>query len=82
MGKNIKFSYQNKTLNTASLPQGVYMLKVKTSQGNLTKKIVKQQHGSFYFKPMQRHGFFYWTQCFPVLHLYKLPKVLRDSRSH
>ena len=42
LGKNVNVSYQNQTLTTETLPHGVYMLKVETSQGNLTKKIVKQ----------------------------------------
>ena len=42
LGKNIKVTYQNKTVNTSILSPGVYILKVKTSQGDITKKIVKQ----------------------------------------
>lgn len=42
LGKDVGVLYHNEILDTANLAQGVYMLKVETSQGILTKKIVKQ----------------------------------------
>lgn len=42
LGKTVNVLYQNQVLNTISLPQGVYMLKLETSHGSLFKKIVKQ----------------------------------------
>ncbi|HET8810706.1 MAG TPA: T9SS type A sorting domain-containing protein [Flavobacteriaceae bacterium] len=33
---------ENNTLNTANLAAGVYILELETSQGNLTKKVIKQ----------------------------------------
>lgn len=42
LGKNVNVPYHNQTLTTETLPQGIYMLHVETSQGALIKKIVKQ----------------------------------------
>ena len=42
LGKNVGVLYHNQILNTSNLPKGVYILKVETSQGSLTRKIVKQ----------------------------------------
>ena len=42
LGKNVGVSFHKQILKTANLPQGVYILKVETSHGALTKKFVKQ----------------------------------------
>lgn len=42
LGKNTGVSYANGQVNVSALSRGVYMLSVKTSEGTLTKKIVKK----------------------------------------
>lgn len=42
LGKDTGVSYNNGVVNTSGLSQGVYLLKVETSAGTLTQKIVKQ----------------------------------------
>ncbi len=42
LGKNLNISFSEGVVNTASLSQGVYLLRVETSAGTLTQKIVKQ----------------------------------------
>lgn len=42
LGKRVSVSYANNVIDTANLSTGVYMLKVETSAGALTQKIVKQ----------------------------------------
>ncbi len=42
LGKKVNVAYSNGTINTSSLSQGVYLLKVETSAGTLTQKVVKQ----------------------------------------
>ncbi len=42
LGKNLNVSFNDGVVNTASLSQGVYLLKVETSAGTLTQKVVKQ----------------------------------------
>lgn len=42
LGKKVNVDYSNESINMAALSQGVYLLKVETSAGNLTQKIVKQ----------------------------------------
>ena len=42
LGKNVGAVYSNGTINTSSFAQGVYTLKVETTSGTLTQKVVKQ----------------------------------------
>lgn len=42
LGKKVNVSYSNSVVNTANLAAGIYMLKVETTAGSLTQKIVKQ----------------------------------------
>ncbi len=42
LGKKVNADYGNGTINMTSLSQGIYLLKVETSVGTLTQKIVKQ----------------------------------------
>ncbi len=42
LGKQVSADYSNDTINMSALSQGVYLLKVETSAGTLTQKIVKQ----------------------------------------
>lgn len=42
LGKQVNARLNNGTINVSALSQGVYLLKVVTSAGTLTKKIVKQ----------------------------------------
>ncbi len=42
LGKKVNADYGNGTINMTSLSQGIYLLKVETSAGTLTQKIVKQ----------------------------------------
>ena len=42
LGKQVNASHSNGVVNTAALSNGVYMLKIQTSAGDLIQKIVKQ----------------------------------------
>lgn len=42
LGKQVSADFSDSTINMSSLSQGVYLLKVETSAGTLTQKIVKQ----------------------------------------
>ena len=42
LGKRVNINYSNETINMSALSQGIYILKVETSAGSLTQKIVKQ----------------------------------------
>lgn len=42
LGKNVGAVYSNGTINTSAFAQGVYTLKVETTSGTLTQKVVKQ----------------------------------------
>ncbi len=42
LGKLTRVSYNNGVINISNLSQGVYLLKVETSAGTLTQKVVKQ----------------------------------------
>jgi hypothetical protein len=42
LGKKVNADYNNSAINMTSLSQGVYILKVETSAGTLTQKVVKQ----------------------------------------
>lgn len=42
LGKQVNASHSNGVVNTAALANGVYMLKIQTSAGDLIQKIVKQ----------------------------------------
>lgn len=42
LGKQVMADYSNGTINMSALSQGVYLLKVETSAGTLTQKVVKQ----------------------------------------
>lgn len=42
LGKKVSVSYNEGLINTSSLSQGIYLLKVETNVGTLTQKVVKQ----------------------------------------
>lgn len=42
LGKSVDAKFANGVVNTAALSKGIYLLQVKTNQGVLTQKIVKQ----------------------------------------
>ncbi len=42
LGKKVNVSFSNNIVDTANLSAGIYMLKVETTAGSLTQKIVKQ----------------------------------------
>ena len=42
LGKNVGAVYSNGTINTSAFAQGLYTLKVETTSGTLTQKVVKQ----------------------------------------
>ena len=42
LGKNVGAVYSNGTINTSAFAQGIYTLRVETTSGTLTQKVVKQ----------------------------------------
>lgn len=42
LGKNVGAVYSNGTINTSAFAQGVYTLRIETTSGTLTQKVVKQ----------------------------------------
>lgn len=42
LGKNVGAVYSNGTINTSAFAQGIYVLRVETTSGTLTQKVVKQ----------------------------------------
>jgi hypothetical protein len=42
LGKDTGIKASNATMNTAGLTAGIYMLKVETSAGTFTQKVIKQ----------------------------------------